>query len=61
MPRILCKVTEDQHLKQQFCLYWSTDRYDINPGSQGTFYSSHKIAIVIWSVGLSKDLSIPDV
>ena len=61
MLRILCEATEDQCLKQQFCLYQSTDRYDINPGSQGTFYSSHKIAVVIWSVGLSKDLSTLDV
>ena len=61
MLRILCEANEDQRLKQQFCLYRSTDRYDVNPGSQGTFCSSHKIAVVIWSVGLSKDLSTLDI
>ena len=30
---------------------------DTSLGGQGTFFSSHKIIVVIWPVGYSKDLS----
>ena len=42
-------------------MYRSIDRYDAGPGSQGNFYSGHKITIVIWPVGFSKDLSTLDI
>ena len=32
-----------------------------NPDGQGTFYSSHKITVVIWPVGFSKELSTLDI
>ena len=35
--------------------------YDNHPGGQGTFYNGHKITVVIWPVGFSKDLSTLDV
>ena len=50
-----------QCLKQKFCLNQSTDRRDSDPGDQGTFYNGHKITVVIWHFGLSKDLSTLDV
>ena len=37
-----------QRLKWNFCLCRSVDRYDTNPDGQGTFYSGHKITIVMW-------------
>ena len=42
-------------------MYQSIDYHNADPGSQGTFYSSHKIIIVKWSVGFSKDLSTLEV
>ena len=50
-----------QHLKQNFCLYWSIDRYGPDPGSQATFDSGHKITVLIWPDCLSKGLSTLDV
>ena len=37
-------------------MFLSIDHYDANLGGQGTFYSGHKITIVIRPVGFSKDL-----
>ena len=42
-----------QCLKQQFCLYQSTDHYNPDPGSQATLYNGHSITVLIWSICFS--------
>ena len=50
-----------QGSKSKLCLYRSADRYGPNPGNQATFYSGHKITVLIWLVCFSQGLSALDV
>ena len=42
-------------------MFLDTKLTNINATINGSFYSGHKITVVIWPVGLSKDLSTLDV
>ena len=48
-------------LKIKICLQQSFDHYSPYPGSQASFYGSHKITVLIWPVCFSKGLSALDV
>ena len=37
-----------QCLNKKFCLCWSIDRYDTDPGIQATYHYGHKISFSFW-------------
>ena len=43
--RFIAYYTCMQVVKILFCLFWSNDCYNANPGGQATFYGSHKITV----------------
>ena len=50
------KDTTRQRLKYEFFLYRSIDRYGSDQDGQATFYSGHKITVLICPVCFSKGI-----